>query len=82
MELKEKDKIDNITREVRKLMKVKRRIVPIVVGTLLDRSQIIIWPSWSSGANLDIHMIITIAASSKNPISDQTIPYTRAQRFN
>ena len=44
MELKEKDKIDNtgITREVRKLMKVKRRIVPIVVGTLLVRSQIII----------------------------------------
>ena len=82
MELKEKDKIDNITREVRKLMKVKRRIVPIVVGTLLVRSQIIIWPSWSSGANLDIHMIITITASSKNPISDQTIPYTRAQRFN
>ena len=42
MELKEKDKIDNITREVRKLMKVKRRIVPNVVGTLLVRSQIII----------------------------------------
>jgi len=42
VELKEKDKIDNITREVRKLLKVKRRIVSIVVGTLLGRSQIII----------------------------------------